>query len=101
VQLRAGLALHSVVDTTAVIVVKAPSVDVTVSCGGTEMTDTKPDVPAGQPAPDQSDGTLLGKRYADDALGIELLCTKAGAGTLAVNGLALPLKDAKPLPASD
>jgi hypothetical protein len=47
------------------------------------------------------DGSQLGKRYADDEFGVELLCTKAGQGTLAVNGRPLPLKAAKPLPASD
>jgi hypothetical protein len=51
--------------------------------------------------PAQQDGTQIGKRYVDDARGIELLCTKAGAGTLAVEGVALPVKGAKPLPASD
>ncbi|HEV7864070.1 MAG TPA: hypothetical protein VGR20_15265 [Acidimicrobiia bacterium] len=45
--------------------------------------------------------TLLGKRYADEALGLELLCTKAGAGGLFVNGAPLGRKEAKPLPSSD
>jgi hypothetical protein len=30
-----------------------------------------------------------------------LLCTKAGAGSLALDGRALGLKEAKPLPSSD
>jgi hypothetical protein len=46
-------------------------------------------------------GSLLGKRYADEDLGLELLCMKAGEGTLAVDGTAIPLRDAKPLPSSD
>lgn len=45
--------------------------------------------------------TLLGKRYADDAQGLEVLCTKSGAGTLTVDGAPMQLKGAKPLPASD
>jgi hypothetical protein len=49
----------------------------------------------------QRDGTLLGKRYADEDLGVEVLCTKAGTGTLALDGTPLPIKAAKPLPASD
>lgn len=32
---------------------------------------------------------------------MEVLCTKPGQGTLALNGVPLPLKAAKPLPASD
>jgi hypothetical protein len=47
------------------------------------------------------DGPLLGKRYADDELGLELLCTRPGEGGLTVDGGTVPLKGAKPLPASD
>ena len=43
----------------------------------------------------------MGKRYADDKSGIELLCTKGGAGALFLNGEPLGLKEAKPLPSSD
>jgi hypothetical protein len=46
-------------------------------------------------------GTQLGKRYSDDELGIELLCTKAGEGSLSVGETVLAVKGAKPLPASD
>jgi len=46
-------------------------------------------------------GTQLGKRYSDDDLGIELLCTKAGEGSLSVGEAVLADKGAKPLPASD
>jgi hypothetical protein len=59
-------------------------------------------VPAGASAdPAQQDGTQVGKRYADDDLKLELLCTNAGTGTLAANGNALPMKAAKSLPSSD
>ena len=33
--------------------------------------------------------------------GLELLCTKAGAGSLTLDGAPLGLKSAKPLPSSD
>jgi len=46
-------------------------------------------------------GTLLGKRYADGDTGLELLCTKAGEGSLSLGGTPLALKEAKPLPSSD
>lgn len=98
-QLRAGQALHSTVDATALVVIKAPAEPVTVSISGTEVSDAKVDgVPADGPA---GDGTLLGKRYADEDLGIELLVSKPGSGTLEVNGAPLGLKEAKPLPSSD
>ena len=99
---RVGQSLVSAIDSTAVIVVKAPEDDVTITCGGVEMVEKGQEPPAGATAdPAQQAGTQLGKRYADDGVGIELLCTKGGEGTLAVNGTPVPLKDAKPLPASD
>jgi hypothetical protein len=45
--------------------------------------------------------SLLGKRYVDETSEIEVLCTKPGDGTLAVDDRALELKSAKPLPSSD
>ena len=41
------------------------------------------------------------KRYSNEEIGLEVLCTKAGTGTLTVNGAPLLPKEAKPLPASD
>ena len=46
-------------------------------------------------------GTQLGKRYSDEELGLELLCTKAGTGSISVGEAVLEVKGAKPLPASD
>lgn len=100
-ELSAGSRWRSVVCETEVIVVRPASGPARLGCGGTDM------VPAGSPGgdaapdPDLSGGTLLGKRYADDASGLEVLCTKAGAGTLTLDGTPLPLKAAKPLPSSD
>ncbi|HEY2084895.1 MAG TPA: hypothetical protein VGH54_02475 [Mycobacterium sp.] len=46
-------------------------------------------------------GVVLGKRYVDEPTGLEVLCTKAGAGPLAADGRQLVIKAAKALPASD
>jgi len=46
-------------------------------------------------------GTLLGKRYGDADLGLEILCTKPGRGSLSLHEVPLMVKEAKPLPASD
>ena len=46
-------------------------------------------------------GTSVGKRYFSDAIGIEVLGSKAGKGSLSANGVPLALKEAKALPASD
>jgi hypothetical protein len=47
------------------------------------------------------DAAQIGKRYADDDVGVELLCSRPGPGALTLNGAVLPMKGAKPLPASD
>jgi hypothetical protein len=102
-QLKVGQTLVSPVDTISVVVVRAPAADVELTCGGVPLWDQKSGAaaPEGTADPAQQDGTQLGKRYADPELGLELLCAKPGSGTLAVGGVPLPLKDAKPLPASD
>jgi hypothetical protein len=51
--------------------------------------------------PNLAGGTTLGKRYVDESSGLEVLCTKAGTGTLTLDGTPLTLQGAKPLPASD
>ena len=47
------------------------------------------------------DSSALLKRYVDEAGRVELLCVKAGKGSLAIDGVALKTKDAKSLPSSD
>jgi hypothetical protein len=48
-----------------------------------------------------ADPTAVGKRFADEESGLEVLCTKAGDGALSIDGTLLPMKGAKPLPSSD
>lgn len=101
IQLKPGLRLRSVVDATEVIVVRAPDATVELACGGTSMQPAGEESPGGAVDPGWAEGTLIGKRYADDELGLELLCTKAGEGSLSLDGRPLAVKDAKPLPSSD
>jgi hypothetical protein len=105
VNLKIGSRLRSVVCDAEVVVVRPTSADVDLRCGGHPMIGIDDPVPARQaPAPDPSDGTggaALGKRYVDTAGRFELLCTRAGKGSLSVAGEPLVRKDAKPLPASD
>lgn len=100
---RVGQLLASTVDVTTVVVVRWPEVDLEITCGGVAMVEPGGPVVDGSGVvdPEQMAGTQLGKRYADGDLGVEVLCTRAGTGTLAVNGVALAIKGAKPLPASD
>jgi hypothetical protein len=100
VQLKPGTRLESVTCATQVVVVRAPADDVDLRCGGEPMQE----LGAGgerRPLSGTGDPTLTGKRYADEDLGLELLCTKAGDGWLSVDDRPLLVKGAKPLPSSD
>jgi hypothetical protein len=103
VQLKPGLRLRSQVCLTEVIVVRPPAEEIELLCGGKPMTGlTEPVDPTAAPAPGLDTGTEMGKRYTtDDESSLEVLVTKAGAGTLAAGDAPLVLKDAKPLPSSD
>jgi hypothetical protein len=101
-ELKPGAKLQSAVCEAQFVVVRAPSADVELACGGASLLAADADRPAGvEVDPAFADGSLLGKRYADEDLGLEVLCTKPGAGSLSCDGAPLALKGAKPLPASD
>ncbi len=100
--LKPGLRLESATCDTQVVVVKAPKdgADVDLRCGGAPMRE----IGSGGDRVDATsdgDGTLLGKRYADEELGLEVLCTQAGTSALTVGEEPLLVKGAKPLPSSD
>lgn len=100
--LRPGSRWRSATGTTEVVVVRAPSEDVVLECGGAPMVplEEAPAAPAADDGPAE-DPVLLGKRYEDPEAGVEVLCSKPGPGPLAANGRALEVKAAKPLPSSD
>lgn len=100
--LKPGQKLRSAVCDAQVVVVRAPATEVAITCGGAPLLEEGQEA-TGDVVLDAAagDGPLLGKRYADEETGLELLCTRAGAGALAVDGRVLPLKGAKPLPSSD
>ena len=100
--LKPGTRMRSAVCNTEVMVIQAPADDVDVRCGGAPLAPLGTAPAAGAaPAPDAAGGTQIGKRYVNAAGTLELLCTKAGAGSLAAGGEALAVKGAKPLPSSD
>ncbi|HVT41366.1 MAG TPA: hypothetical protein VHD39_00180 [Acidimicrobiales bacterium] len=101
IQLKAGLRLRSATDACEVVVVKAPGDPVDLRCGGHPFLPSDAEVTPQSIEAGFDGGTQLGKRYADDDLGLELLCTKAGEGAISVGETLLPVKGAKPLPASD
>lgn len=100
-EVKAGTRLRSAVCDAEVVVIKAPGASAAIECGGRPMRALDDDSPREELASDPGEGTALGKRYVDDELGVELLCTKAGDGSLSVDGRPLVLKGAKPLPSSD
>ena len=100
VELRPGARFQSTVCTTEVIVVKGTG-PAELTCGGAAMVPAGSAERSGAPSPDAAGGTLLGKRYGDPGETMELLCTKAGPGSMALGSAALAVKVTKPLPASD
>lgn len=97
-----GTRLFSTVCATEMIAVRAPGEEIALTIGGLEPV-LSADQRGGQASPvdGHGDGSLVGKRYVNDDHTIELLCTKAGSGSAAIDGAVLAVKDAKPLPASD
>ena len=100
--LKPGLRLRSAVCTTEVMVIRAPALEAVLSCGGVEMQGmTETAQPGATLDPAHAQGTLIGKRYVDAADRVELLCTRGGEGSLALDGVAMQVKQAKALPSSD
>jgi hypothetical protein len=98
---KPGDHLRSRACTTEVVVVKAPSIDVEIACGDEPMAKNEQVQAATASEPAAGPGTLLGKRYADEEVGLELLCVKGGSGQISVDGRPLARREARPLPASD
>lgn len=96
--MKPGTRLKSAVCDTEVMVIRGSGM--TVECGGKPMAEQRPAEP-GALDPAFAGGTQMGKRYVDAAGAVELLCVKAGKGSLAIGGVALQTKEAKPLPSSD
>jgi len=108
VDLKPGSRWRSAVCDTEVIVVRAPAGPVIFRIGGAAVcpADAGQDRPAadrGGARPDAAlaGGTLLGKRYTDEASGLQVLCVKAGAGTITVDGRPAAVMTPRQLPASD
>ena len=78
--------------------IRCRAAEVDLTCGGTAMVAPG----TGTSGAGGGDTALrTGKRYVSEDGDLELLCVKGGAGELAADGIALSLKEAKPLPSSD
>jgi len=92
--------LKSAVSDAELLVIKAESARV-VTCGGAPMlVGTEAVAPPGTAATDDAQ-CQLGKRYVNASGTVELVCVKAGKGSLAVDGNPMQIKAAKALPSSD
>lgn len=100
-ELKPGMRLRSAVSEVEVVVIKAPAADVDLRCGGVAMHDTQGSAAPTAEKQHLEGSVALGKRYVDDDDTLEVLCTKAGAGDLAIGAQSLVIKSAKPLPSSD
>jgi hypothetical protein len=101
-ELKPGSRWASGVCETELVVVRAPRHAVSLECGGHEVVAVGAEHQSGLTLdPSFAAGTLVGKRFVDESSGLEVLITKAGDGSLAVDGTTIVLKDAKPLPSSD
>lgn len=98
--LKAGGRFISATSDAQVMVIKAPAGEYELSCGGVPMVTGGAATPAPLDANDSGE-VLIGKRYVNADESLELLCTKGGKGTLALNGTTLEIKQAKQLPSSD
>jgi hypothetical protein len=101
-ELKPGSRWKSAVCDAQLVVVRPPSVAGELQCGGAPVLPIDDaSAPSGDVSADFAEGVMIGKRYIDEASGIEVLGAKAGKGSLAFNGTPMTIKGAKPLPASD
>ena len=100
-ELKPGSRWKSAVCSAECVVVRPPKSAGVLGCGGAPVVSLDGTSSGGDIEPAFSSGVLIGKRYVDEASGIEVLGTKHGQGSLSFDGRALVLKEAKPLPASD
>jgi hypothetical protein len=97
--MKPGTKLYSATCNTEVMVIRC-SENTAIECGGAPMSTSAVNTKT-EPSGEHQNGTMVGKRYIDQAGTVELLCTKPGTGSLAMDGVAMGIKDAKPLPSSD
>ncbi|MEM9620716.1 MAG: hypothetical protein AAF993_03645 [Pseudomonadota bacterium] len=101
-ELKTGARLKSTVCDGEIMVVKSPGGDIDLTCGGAPMTgDPGAEAAAGELNPDHAVGIVIGKRYINEDESLEVLCVKAGEGSLAISGNLLLQKDTKALPKTD
>ena len=98
--LTPGTRLKSTVCTTEIMVITAPPDEIEITCGGQPMSQGD-DGNGGSVHQDHAEGSVIGKRYTNEGGSLEVLCVKAGEGSLWAGGAAMKVKDATKLPKTD
>ncbi len=98
--LKPGLRLKSAVCAAEIMIVKGVG-GLSLTCGGAPMAGSVDAAEKAVPDARQMSGCQIGKRYVNADQSLEVLCIKAGEGTLAAHGAPLVVKEAKKLPSSD
>lgn len=99
--LKPGSRWKSQVCTAEAVLVRPPKADGMPQCGGVDMAPMDGTVQSATAVAGFDAGCAVGKRYRSEEHGMEMLCTKAGTGSLGFAGSALDLVEAKKLPSSD
>jgi hypothetical protein len=99
--IKPGSRWKSAVCEAEVVVVRLPSRAGLPQCGGVDMVPLDQHTVTVAIISGFDSGCAVGKRYRAADSGIELLCTKAGRGTLGFDGSTLVPVEAKQLPSSD
>jgi hypothetical protein len=100
-ELKTGARLKSTVCDGEIMVVSTPGGDINLTCGGAPMAEAGADAERVAINPDHAVGIVIGKRYINEDETLEVLCVKAGEGSLALDGNLLLQKDTKKLPKTD
>lgn len=102
-QLSPGTRLRGIACGTDVVVVRAPGRELEMTCCGAAMVDREEqsDDAAAPESSVEEETVLIGKRYSDVNNGLEVLCTREGAGPMMCDGRPLTVNAPRPLPSSD
>jgi hypothetical protein len=99
-QLKPGLKLKSAVCDAEIMIIKAGTAGA-LTCGGLSMVGAGESGSGAAPDEAHMSGCQVGKRYVNADESLEVLCVKAGKGSLAVEGEPLVVKGSKKLPSTD
>ncbi|WP_247348865.1 MULTISPECIES: hypothetical protein [unclassified Bradyrhizobium] len=101
-ELKPGSRWKSSVCNTEIVVVRPPKTPAILECGGHPMVANGATRPEGLALSlTHSAGSAMGKRFFDERTGLEVLCVKAGCGSLSIDGHAIDARETKKLPSSD